>query len=196
MERTLAQMTLEELWQLFPIQLRGYDERYPGWYAQQAARLRGLFAGSVFRLNHIGSTAVPGLLSKPIVDLLLEAAADLSGDAVVGALAGDGWLLMARSAEPFRVDLNRGYTPQGFAEKVFHLHVVRPGDHDELYFRDYLLRHPEVADEYARLKRGLLGRFEHDRDGYTAAKTQFVTRTVERARQEFPGRYSIGASSA
>jgi GrpB-like predicted nucleotidyltransferase (UPF0157 family) len=180
-------MTLDELWQLFPIMLREYDERYPRRHSQEAAKLRHLFPGSVFRLSHIGSTSVPGLLSKPIVDLLLEV--QLSAEAVIETLKGDGWLVMANRQEPFRIDLNKGYTPRGYAEKVFHLHVVRPGDHDELYFRDYLRDHPEACQEYAELKRDLLSRFEHDRDAYTSAKTEFVRRITSSARAEFPGRH-------
>jgi GrpB-like predicted nucleotidyltransferase (UPF0157 family) len=75
---------------------------------------------------------------------------------------------------------------------VFHLHLVRPGDHDELYFRDYLREHPRACAEYAELKRRLLARFEHDRDGHTSAKAGFVTRATAHARQEFPRRHSGG----
>jgi GrpB-like predicted nucleotidyltransferase (UPF0157 family) len=70
--RALAELTLEELRRLFPIQLREYDQRYPLWFTQEAERLGDLLKRLTFRLSHIGSTAVPGLLSKPIIDLLLE----------------------------------------------------------------------------------------------------------------------------
>ena len=58
----------------------------------------------------------------------------------------------------------------------------RQGDHDEVYFRDYLIEHPEVAREYEVLKLGLWKRFEHDRDGYTQAKTDFVQRYTQKAK--------------
>ena len=63
-----------------------------------------------------------------------------------------------------------GYTDNGFAEKVYHLHLRLEGDHDELYFRDYLIEYPQAAKEYEQLKLSLWKQFEHDRDGYTAAK--------------------------
>ncbi len=68
----------------------------------------------------------------------------------------------------------KGYTPQGFAEKVFHLHIRHPCDWDEIVFRDFLRQNPAKAQEYARLKTSLQKRFEHDRDAYTEAKSDFI----------------------
>jgi len=189
----LGERPLGQLWRLFPIMLRAYDERYPQWFADEAAALASLFGSDVVRLTHIGSTAVPGLVSKPTVDILLEVHPRASAQVVADALVAAGWSVMAHSDDPFRIDLNKGYTPAGFAERVFHLHVVRPGDHDELYFRDYLRGHPEVRDAYARLKQDLFLRYEHDRDAYTDAKTAFVRAATAAARQEFPERYSTDA---
>ena len=90
---------------------------------------------------------------------------------------------MAESIAPeYRLDLCKGYTPQGFAERVFHLHIRHPGDWDEIVFRDCLRRNPRKADEYAELKKKLQKRFEHDRDAYTEAKGEFVRACVKAAR--------------
>ena len=62
--------------------------------------------------------------------------------------------------------MNKGYTEKGFAEKVYHLHIRLPCDHDELYFLSYLQAHPAVAKEYETLKLHLWKRYPHDRDGY------------------------------
>jgi len=64
------------------------------------------------------------------------------------------------------LDFNKGYTPKGFAQKVCHLHIKHPGDWGELYFRDYLQKHPDVAGEYGALKLALKEQFEYDRDAY------------------------------
>ena len=77
----------------------------------------------------------------------------------------------------------KGYTDSGFADRVFHIHVRNPGQNDELYFRDYLIAHPETAVEYAKLKRSLFKDYEHDRDGYTAAKGEFIRRITEKAKE-------------
>ena len=73
-----------------------------------------------------------------------------------------------------RMSFNKGYTPEGFAEKVFHVHVHARGDNVELYFRDYLLENPDTAHQYEALKLSLLPAYRYNRDGYTAAKAKFV----------------------
>ena len=85
--------------------------------------------------------------------------------------------------------MNKGYTPSGFAQKVFHLHVRLWGDNDELYFRDYLREFPAVAKAYEALKLSLWRRFEHDRDGYTEAKGDFIKKHTSLARQRYGARY-------
>jgi GrpB-like predicted nucleotidyltransferase (UPF0157 family) len=88
-----------------------------------------------------------------------------------------------------QADFNKGYTPEGFAEKVYHLHVRYYGDWDELYFRDYLIEHKEIAQEYAILKAGLLEPYRNNRDGYTDAKREFVVEYSKIAKECYGGRY-------
>jgi GrpB-like predicted nucleotidyltransferase (UPF0157 family) len=71
----------------------------------------------------------------------------------------------------------------GVAEKVYHLHVRYPGHWNELYFRDYLIEYSEVEKEYSKLKLGLCKRFEHDRDGYTERKSDFILNVIDKARK-------------
>ncbi len=84
----------------------------------------------------------------------------------------------------------KGCTPNGFEGQCVHIHVRYHDDWDELYFRDYLIAHPEVANEYGELKIKLKEHYEYDRDAYTDAKGDFVRKYSERAREEFPNRYS------
>ena len=81
-----------------------------------------------------------------------------------------------------RRSFNKGYTPEGFAEKVFHLHLRREGDNDEICFCDYLNDHPDIAKEYEELKLKLWKKYEHDRDAYTDQKTEFVRKYTEIAK--------------
>ena len=184
-------MTLEELWDLFPIVLKEHNPRYAGWYEQQRAGLIGLLGDAdVARISHIGSTAVPGLLAKPTVDILLEVRASSDVRSILDRLQAAGWLLMSEQSDPLDLALNKGYTPEGFAEQVYHLHVRYLGDWDEPYFRDYLRDHAEAAAEYAELKQVLLERYEHDRDAYTEAKTDLIHKYTQLARIEYADRYN------
>ena len=97
---------------------------------------------------------------------------------------------MSSQVAPYlNYSFNKGYTKYGFAEKVYHLHVRLRGDWKELYFRDYLIEFPEVAKEYSKLKLKIFKEFEHNRDGYTNAKTDFITHHTDNARIKYNKRY-------
>jgi len=83
----------------------------------------------------------------------------------------------------------KGYTPKGFKGQAYHIHVRFSGDHDELYFRDYLNKNPKALNEYAKLKEKLKEKYEHNRDLYTEEKTDFIKQATIKARQEFKDRY-------
>ena len=188
MSPTLEEMSLEELWQLFPIFLREYQDEWKDWYAEERLRLLSfLSANQLVRISHIGSTSVETIWAKPIVDILLEIPKETDMAVRRDLLLQNGYLLMSESQG--RMSFNKGYTPSGFAERVFHLHLRYEGDHDELYFRDYLQEHPAVAKDYERLKLSLWKQYEHNRDAYTEAKTEFIKNYTEKAKKLYGGRY-------
>lgn len=190
MSKKLSEMTLDELWQLFPIYLTKHQSCWSDWYEEELNLLRSVLPlGSVSRISHIGSTAVDSIWAKPIIDILVEARDHQ--EEIRHCLAAAGYTCMSESET--RVSFNKGYSENGFAQRVFHLHLRREGDHDELYFRDYLLTYPEIAAEYEQLKLALWKQYEHDRDGYTNAKHEFIARHTQDARQAFQGRYERGA---
>ncbi len=192
MSKSLSQMSNEELWQLFPIIIKEHDSRWAQWYKEEEAHLRRIIGKeSIERINHIGSTAVKGLAAKPTVDILLEVRRDADLEKLKSSLEQNGYIFTPQpDTPPPQMMFLKGYTSQGFGEKVFHLHVRFPRDWDELYFRDYLRLHADVARDYGCLKHKLKETFEHDRDGYTEAKTDFVQRYSALAREELGGRYA------
>ena len=178
-------MTDEERTKLFPIVLHEYNPAWPEWYAEEKERLIQLIGGgNIARITHVGSTSVPGLAAKPTVDILLEIAEGADVEKLIAAMPEHEYVCLRQQTIPThdRALLLKGYTDTGFAEKAFHIHVRNPGDWDELYFKDYLRAHPEAADAYAALKRGLKEQFELDRDGYTNAKGEFINALTQRAR--------------
>ena len=189
----LSEMSNEDLWTLFPIVIKEYNVDYPLWYAQEKLLLTSRIGSNrIERISHIGSTAVPGLLSKPTIDILLEIAQDCNVDDLRFTLEKNGYICsMQPQNPPPHLTFMKGYTLQGFAEKVFHLHIRYSGDWDELYFRDYLQLYPEISKQYGVLKSELKQRFEHDRDGYTHAKTDFIKMHTQFARVEFSDKYKI-----
>lgn len=178
--KELQDMTLQELWELFPIDIKPHSDAYAAQFDAEKARLLKVCEDFAVRVSHVGSTALP-IAAKPIVDILLQGKRE-NFDDLHRALASDGWQCMSVSAE--RRSYNKGYTPLGFADRVFHLHLREFGDCDEIFFRDYLLAHPEIAKEYEALKYSLLPLYRHDRDGYTAAKGAFVRKYTEIAKKD------------
>lgn len=175
-------MSLEELWQLFPITLSPHQPQWEKLAVEEIASLSALLADYSPVINHIGSTAIPDIAAKPIVDLLIELPSRAEMQQAVGALSGAGYICMSESDG--RVSFNKGYTADGYAEKVYHVHLRLAGDNDEIFFRDYLIAHPGAAREYEKLKQSLLPAYRHNRDGYTEAKSEFVMRINRLAKAE------------
>jgi GrpB-like predicted nucleotidyltransferase (UPF0157 family) len=189
MGKKLEEMSLEELWLLFPIALTEHKEYWASWYSEESAELEKTLAGlPVSRISHIGSTAVPTIWAKPIIDILVEVELGSDMRPVKEALKDLGYYGM--SEEAGRISFRKGYTEDGFAERAYHLHLRYEGDNDELYFRDYLRDNTDVAKEYERLKLGLWKRYEHDRDAYTDSKGEFILKHTSEARNLYKEKYS------
>lgn len=187
MEKSLSEMTLEELWELFPIILTAPRAEWRTWYAEEESRLSGILPAGDIRISHIGSTAIHGIWAKPIIDILVEIPVSLPMAHIKEILLRSEYICMSEQAD--RQSFNRGYTSAGFSERVFHLHLRYRGDHDELYFRDYMNEDPALAKQYEALKLSLWKQFAHNRDGYTAAKTDFITAQTALAKQHYGNLY-------
>ncbi len=188
MGKVLSEMTLEELWGLFPIFLVQHQEHWKEWYIEEESRLQSFLPLiEKLKIHHIGSTAINEIWAKPIIDIIVEIPANFSMNGIKKLLVENGYTCMAE--EENRKTFNRGYTNEGFAEKVFHLHLRYSGDNNELYFRDYMNEYFALAKQYEEMKLSLWKKFEHDRDGYTNAKGQFISECTEKAKKEYKNRY-------
>lgn len=187
MGKALSEMTLDELWELFPIVLSEHKEYWNDFYLEEEKRIKEFLPMAGIRISHIGSTAVRSIWAKPIVDILVEIPETTSMEIVKKILTNNGYICM--SEDDCRKSFNRGYTDEGFAEKVFHLHLRNWGDNNELYFRDYLNDNLEVAKKYEDLKLSLWKENEHNRDAYTDAKSEFVNEYTIKAKEKYNNCY-------
>lgn len=179
--KRLNEMTLEELWQLFPIVLAEHNFAWENWYNEEVKILKGILPADT-TYYHIGSTAINGIMAKPIIDILIVVNSLEVMQQIAQILQNNCYLIMSKAEK--RISLNKGYTENGFKEKVFHLHLRLNNDIDEVYFCDYLNNNPKIAKEYEKLKLQLWKKFEHNRDAYTDAKTEFVTKYTKLAKQK------------
>ena len=156
-----------------PIRIAPYDPEWPARFEQERLALEGVLGRSTTGgIHHVGSTAVPGLSAKPIIDILVGITDLESGRAHIETLKDLRYVYA-----PHRSDEMVWFCKPSPAARTHHLHLVPTGSrrfHDELAFRDYLRRHSEAADAYAALKQTLADRFQHDREAYTEAKASFV----------------------
>ena len=191
MKKKLSEMSLEELWQIFPIILKEHNPNYSKWYLQEKNRLNKVIGiQNINRISHIGSTSVKGLISKPIIDILLEIGKEINIEELKTKLYDDGWLLMSEKKNPnMEISFNKGYTPNGFADRVFHLHIRYSGNWDELYFRDLLMEDKNIMFEYQELKLKLKEQYEYHRDDYTNEKSSFIVKYSKIAKEKYKNRY-------
>lgn len=187
MEKSLLEMTLEELWQLFPIILSEHNECWNDWYKEEEKRILEFLPIRGLRIHHIGSTAINNIWAKPIIDILIEIPESVSMDNIKEIIKNNGYICMYE--EKNRKSFNLGYTSDGFAEKVYHLHLRYLGDNDELYFRDYMNDSPVLAKQYEELKLSLWKKYEHNRDCYTNEKGKFVMECTNCAKKIYGNRF-------
>lgn len=186
MEKKLSEMSLEELWKLFPIYLTEHQPYWKEWYTDEESFLKNRVP-KIERISHIGSTAINSIYAKPIIDILVEISKDYCLSDYKEVIVKSGYTCMSETSD--RLSFNKGYTEEGFAERVFHLHLRYIGDNDELYFRDYLIEHANIAIEYERMKLKLWKKYEFNRDDYTNSKTDFIQKYTEKAKLEYGDRY-------
>lgn len=165
-----------------------YDPQWPAQFAGERDHLRAcLPADLVRRIEHVGSTAVPGLPAKPIVDLLVEVTSlDETRQRIAPLLEAQGYDYFWRpskgdSTPPFYAWFIKR---DAAGNRTHHIHMVEAGfeQWDMLLFRDYLIEHPAVARDYGRLKQTLAMKHQQDRVAYTEAKTAFIQDVTDRAR--------------
>ena len=161
------------------VRLVEYDPRWPGLFTAEAHRIREQGGRLPLVLEHIGGTSIPGMCSKPIVDILAGRPAHTSLQPYTDAFVAAGYEHRGERGVAGREYFRRGHP------RAYHLHLVEQGGplwRDYLTFRDYLRTHADAAREFAELKRTLARNFSTDREGYMNAKSRYVERILSLAR--------------
>jgi GrpB-like predicted nucleotidyltransferase (UPF0157 family)/predicted enzyme related to lactoylglutathione lyase len=162
------------------VEVLPYNPAWPGLFHSEAQVLADVFGLELLALHHIGSTSVPGLAAKPIIDILAEVDQIEAIDALAPKLAALGYLAKGEAGIPGR----RFFIKPSEEERLYHLHVFQTGSPDitrHLVLRDYLACHPERAQAYDALKRELAARFPEDIQAYIAGKDTLVKEIEQEA---------------
>ncbi|RYF81121.1 MAG: GrpB family protein, partial [Chitinophagaceae bacterium] len=156
-EKTLKDLTKEEIGRLFPIEIRPYDTNWPNLYKKEKELITNTLGPGMFsRIEHFGSTSVPGLSAKDTIDILMEVDFDKENDEkLINAMEILGYEFNWQNEGEFKhMVFVKGYNIKNPKGQTYHVHAG-PKDHplwDRLLFKEYLIKNPEVAQTYEQLK--------------------------------------------
>ncbi|AGT31058.1 hypothetical protein M493_03760 [Geobacillus genomosp. 3] len=162
------------------VEVMPYQLRWAALFEQEAERLRQIFDKEIIAIHHIGSTSVPGLKAKPIIDIMAVVTDISRVDECNGAMAAIGYEPKGENGIP-----GRRYFQKGGDRRTHHVHMYEAGNpHIErhLAFRDYLRAHPKEAERYGNLKEKLAFQFPYDIDSYIKGKELLVLELERKAK--------------
>lgn len=168
------------------VEIVAYNQEWPHQAQIEIDKVRAILPKSeVIDIQHVGSTAIPGLSAKPILDIQIAARSlDVMKVIAVPALQKLGYEYWADNPDTERMFFVKGMPPFG-EKRTHHVHIVEPSSkhwEGKILFRDYLTSHPELAKEYEQLKIKLAQKHTFDREQYTDAKGEFVKKVLELAK--------------
>jgi GrpB-like predicted nucleotidyltransferase (UPF0157 family) len=161
------------------VELVAYDPSWPKEFARMSRQLKERFPSAISRIEHYGSTAIPGIPAKPVIDMLVETPSfEMARRELIPGFNDETWEYWWYAGHMVFIKRERL-----MGKRTHHLHVAPSGHRlwEGLAFRDYLIAHPETAQEYARLKIELCSRHGDDREQYTDAKSAFVKSVTAKA---------------
>lgn len=164
------------------VKLEPYNDQWPRLFTKEQSRLRETIGEFALDIQHIGSTSIPGMMAKSIIDIGIALSSYADGEQCVTPLNEIGYEYRGNFGVPGRHYFVGGEGDTG--SHLFHVHMFVSDTedwHNLLRFRDYLIKHKETAEEYMRLKITLSSQFENDRAAYTAAKRPFIRKVLDMA---------------
>lgn len=157
-----------------------YNPRWPEMFQQEAEKIKAVFGEELLAIHHIGSTAVPGLSAKPIIDIMPVVQSLDKADEFNPAMM---WLDYEPMGEN-GISGRRYFRKGGDVHRTHQVHIFQTGNVEvsrHLDFRDYLIAHSDVARQYADLKTELARQFPHNIEAYMAGKDAFIKETLQKA---------------
>ena len=183
--KALNKMTIAELGQLFPVIITEYSEKWPELYLSEAKFITTSFSHTeIERIDHIGSTSIPGLKAKPTIDILMQVSEQIEIKKIKDTFKTLGYHINYHPENPApHLTFVKGYTNQGFIGQAYHVHIRYSGDWDEIRFKEYLIKHKDLAKKYETLKMELAVKYPNDREAYTNSKTEWIMKINQLTRK-------------
>ena len=162
------------------VELEEYNPKWAKDFEVEKANLTQILGDDAIGIHHIGSTAIPGISAKPIIDIAVEVESFNLLDELDDTLKEQGFIYRSIHDEPgYKL-----YIKGGEDYRSHHIHFYEKGSKklkNDLYFRDYLIEHPETAQKYDALKQNLASKYPDDRKKYTKGKKEFIEKVLAKA---------------
>lgn len=170
------------------IKLSPYDKQWPILAEQEIKKLHAILPKQhIIDIQHVGSTAIPNMLAKPIIDIQIAVDSLFAIKQIaIDILKTQGYVYWEEDPDPEKMFFVKGMPPFG-DKRTHHIHIIEPKAErwkNRILFRDYLIKHPEAAHEYEHLKIKLAEEHTHNREQYTNAKTKFIKDILIDAQKE------------
>jgi GrpB-like predicted nucleotidyltransferase (UPF0157 family) len=164
-----------------PLTQTNYDPAWVGLYQEEEKKIEEKLGSFLVRIEHIGSTSIPGLSGKPIIDVFVVVDSKDSAEKCLSLLEDLNYEYMDKP--------DQYYLRKSTGETIgFHIHMTTSDNkfwRERIAFRNYLLSHPETRKEYLDLKQSLIKRFGYDKNAYREGKNDFMTEITNRALEEY-----------
>lgn len=163
-----------------------YNSDWEKEYVKESVKIQGILGDEMIEIHHIGSTAIPGIYAKPVIDILIEVKDIKNVDIYNGEMNKLGYI----SKGEFGIE-GRRFFLKGLYNRTHHLHIFEirnPEIRKHLNFRDYMISHPKIAKQYEKLKKDLSIKFRHDNEGYCNGKDEFIKDIDKKAEEWFKGK--------
>jgi GrpB-like predicted nucleotidyltransferase (UPF0157 family) len=181
-------LTAEQIGKLFPIRIVPYNPEWEALFEKEKVLITEVLGDDVaLRVEHVGSTSVVGLASKPTIDILVEVV-NLCKEfkqVITRKLETIGYGNMHNAEKENTMTFGKGYDENYACMLSYHVHIREKCDtqQDEIYFRDCMRKNSDIRDAYAKLKHTLAGKYQFNREDYTQAKTDFIVKTTALQKQ-------------
>ena len=177
MKKNLKDLSSVELGKLFPIKIVKYDNSWINYFNNEKQTILNILGEkNIIRIVHFGSTAIPNMSSKPIIDILIEIPSKKNlRKEITKLLISNGYNHMKNHST--HLMFVKGYNKTGYDDIRYHLHIGTIKEEqlwDRINFKDFLIDNPLVAKEYEKLKLKLSKKYKFDREAYTDGKSDFI----------------------
>lgn len=190
MKKTLQDLTKEDWNSLFPVKLYDHNPEWKVIFEKEKDAILKALGDTVLKIEHFGSTSVPGIKAKPYIDIIIEIEKEVLFDegiiSKLSALNYTHFKVTEREGIDAYMSFGKGYNLHGEKEQIFHIHMCPKDNYmwKQIDFRDYLIANLDRAEAYEKLKLELAAKFKNDRGNYVLSKTDFIKETLDLVNSE------------